>query len=44
MYDNHVFLYTDGSKSENAVGCAALMVKYSLKEHLATLSMLNIHS
>ena len=34
MYNNHVFVYTDGSKSENTVGCAALMGKYSLTEHL----------
>ena len=34
MYDNHVLLYTDGSKSEYALGCAALLGKYSLKEHL----------
>ena len=29
-YENYQFIYTDGSKTENAVGCAALMVNTSL--------------
>ena len=32
------FIYTDGSKTENAVGCAALMGNTSLKEHLPSTS------
>ena len=32
-YENDQFIYTDGSKTENAVGCAALMGNTSLKEH-----------
>ena len=37
-YDHCDFIYTDGSKTENAVGCAALMGSSSLKEHLPSAS------
>ena len=37
-YDHCVFIFTDGSKTENAVGCAALMGSSSLKEHLPSAS------
>ena len=37
-YEHYDFIYTDGSKTENAVGCAALMGSSSLKEHLPTAS------
>ena len=39
-YENYQFIYTDGSKTENAVGCAALMGNTSLKEHLPSTSSL----
>ena len=37
-YENYQFIYADGSKTENAVGYAALMVNTSLKEHLPSTS------
>ena len=37
-YDHCDFIYTDGSKTENAVGCTALMGSSSLKEHLPSAS------
>jgi len=36
--ENYHFIYTDGSKQVNAVGCAALMGRTSLKERLPTVS------
>ena len=37
-YETHQFIYTDGSKTENVAGCAALMGSSSLKEHLPSAS------
>ena len=37
-YESHNFIYTDGSKTENAAGCAALMGSSSLKEHFPSAS------
>ena len=42
IYENYKFIYTDGSKTENAVGCAALMGSSSLKEHLPSASSIYI--
>ena len=37
-YESHQFIYTDGSKTENAAGCAALMGSSCLKEYLPSAS------
>ena len=37
-YENYQFIYTDGSKTENTVGYAALMGSNSLREHLPSTS------
>jgi ribonuclease HI len=37
QYEKYQFLYTDGSKIEGAVGCAALMGRSSLTNHLPTI-------